>query len=500
MENIVKSNINVFKTALDQFIEEKIECDIMIPDYSSPVGKIIKCDITPVIINKSIDSERLTIDGICNIGIIYCDEDSGAIKSVSESVPFTQSLKLERELENNRIVVKLRISNVMCRFVNSRRIGVKAILGIAVKVSGNDTAEIITDIEDDNIEILSDTLKRYAYAGCGEEDVHINGEIQTSHTPVDIINSYAVTLIKDIKPIKDKIIVKGETIINCIYTYGETISDIESSKGTVPFTEIIEVEGTDEDSQVNAECITKNIRCTVEDNIISAEVDIEICVAVYNNSEIKLIGDLYSKKNDININSQNINIETFNESLEIKCKVEGKFDFEMQDARIVDALSVPTIKNISYFNGKIMIDGELTVTVYAYNDNEYKIVDKVIPYTAQKDMVINSDSLRCEATVVSKGLNYSINMDDEFEISDELEFAITTFEKNDYIIIDGFDINYEADAQNTESKLVIYFAEKGENLWDIAKKFKTSVGALKRDNKMDEMNIKTDRVLLVSKN
>lgn len=45
--------------------------------------------------------------------------------------------------------------------------------------------------------------------------------------------------------------------------------------------------------------------------------------------------------------------------------------------------------------------------------------------------------------------------------------------------------------------LVIYFADKNERLWDIAKTFKTSVELIKKENEITKDFCETSRILII---
>ena len=45
--------------------------------------------------------------------------------------------------------------------------------------------------------------------------------------------------------------------------------------------------------------------------------------------------------------------------------------------------------------------------------------------------------------------------------------------------------------------LAVYFADKNEKLWDIAKTFRTSIELIKRENELDSDVLDTKRVLLI---
>lgn len=499
MDNVTMSDVTMLKIAIDNYSEEKVEHEIIISDYSASVGKIIRCDATPVVISKTIEKEKLTILGICEINVIYCDEESGNIKSVTERVPFEKIFRADVELSNCRVISKIRVNNILARQINSKKINVKVILGIATKMMGNEKVSIISEISDNDIETANNVVEHYIYSNCTESDISVSGEVNAPHMPIDVIKTYATVDFKDIKPINDKIIIKGEVQINAIYTYGDSVSDLEIAESKIPFTEVIDAETSEEDSKINLDAVIKGLKCYVEEENIAIECDLIISALIYNPVKYYTISDLYSKKNNVTVSTKNIVIESLNEKIEFKDRVSDKFDFEFKEARIVNMNCQPTVKNISYNDGVMIVDCDVNVTVYAYNDEEYKIADKTLSYSIEKTIEIGNDTLRCEAKVESDNISYIVVNDEQIELSMDLLFTIDSFTKNDYNVVDNFIVEPDEAVNNFSSKVIIYYAQQGETLWEIAKKFRTSVEALKCINDIDSSGIHSDRVLLVSK-
>ena len=130
-------NKDIYSSAvlLDDFYEQKIEFDIVIPDYSPAAEKILCCDVNPCIVSKRVDNDTLKIEYECQASVVYTDEN-GIIHSVSENSTDEKILTLNTKAEKCRIKAGIRPITVNCRLANPRRITVRAVIGIAVKASG----------------------------------------------------------------------------------------------------------------------------------------------------------------------------------------------------------------------------------------------------------------------------------------------------------------------------------------------------------------------------
>ena len=501
--NVSKCTVYSTKTMFENYFEEKIDCDIVIPDYCLAAEKILKCDVTPVIISKTVEGGRLLLEGKCIINIVYQDNENAVLRSICETVQFSQSASLSEELILHKIKVKLRTSAITCRLQNSRRITVKAIVGIAVKVMGNKENEIIDSTSECEVETLYSEIERLIYSSCGETDVHISGELELSQNIAEFINGDARINITDIKPINDKIIVKGKAIVNCVYTSGENISDFEAFTHVIPFSEVIDAAGADENSVCGLDCAVYNVHCdignNVNNNIVNIEVDMKLSACIYTKLKIKLLKDIYSRENDLNVNHDNLLIEALYDKMEFNDSVGQSFEIDLPEARIVDIMSKTNIKNVSSTDNSIVIEGEICASIYAHNDAEYKITEKIFPFTLSKEMKHVPTVMRCEAMVDIVDSDFSMP-DDNVVFKCDLSVNILMFVTEKYDIIDNFEINYDNAFERAKNKIILYYANKGENLWDIAKTYCSSIDILKRDNDIEENVLNENKMLLISHN
>ncbi len=498
--NVTKNNIYSCKTVYENFSEEKIDFDIVIPDYCAAAAKILKCEVQPAVSSKTVNGDRLITEGICTVTVMYADELTGAVKSVTETAPFSQNQALKEQLDVYRIKLKLRVSNVSCRLQNSRRISVKAIVGVASKVMGNVGMSVIDSVDDCDIETLFETAELCTYSGGGETDMRISGEIAVSEQVLDVIKCDGCITVTDVKVIKDKVIIKGEAAVSCLYTVGEMIGDFDSVQSIIPFNEIIDVEGAEENSIGDAECEIVGLRCEIGDMVMNVEIEARAVAGVYNNITVNLLKDAYSKEGAVTVGRAELPIESLADKMNFSETVKSVVEADLADARISDITAKPVIKNITAANGALVIEGDLNVSVYATTGDEYRFSDKSVPFSVTKSFDAGDKNMRCEAGVCAHGITFTVPSDNSLEVRAELVFNILVFSAESYTVIEQITPDESAEGCGLGSKVVLYYAEGGESLWDIAKRYHTSVDIIRRDNELEDAAIKDGKMIIISGN
>lgn len=499
MESVIKSlTVHSSKTALDEFFEQKVDFDITLPDYCPASTRILKCDVTPAIISKTIDGDKLLLDMQCKSTVIYVDED-GCIHSVSKTDTFSKSFVLRLALCIARIRTVARAVSVNCRMQNSRRINIKAVIGTAVKIMGGSECQIIGEANGGGIESVFERVEANVLCGTGDAAVHVNGQLSLGASVSEIIKSDVTVAVTDKKVMSDKVLVKGEATVSALYMTGEGTDNFCFFEGTVPFSEVVDLFGADENSTVEITTDVQDINCElVDDGTLGCEIDLWINAAAYSQSKINLLKDVYSMHDNLNITSSDIVLESFCDSIAFTQIVSGTIACDFTEARIKGICAETFVKNVGLRDGQFAVEGDMAVTVYMCNEDDYGIIEKSVPFCVTYPATNVCDNMRCEAQVQIKNLSYSMPSDDEIVISAEAETTINCFARQSYSAIDCVEIGESC--SHKSKGVILYNAQGGESLWDIAKKYRSSVDIIKRDNNLDCERLIQNKMLLISFN
>ncbi len=501
MDSVINStNVYSTKTALDEFFEQKVDFDIVLPDYCPAAKRILKCDVTAGILSKTADNEKLTLDIQCKARVVYVDDSTGSVHSVTKTENFSKTLSLKIPLSVSKIRTALRASSVNCRLQNSRRISVKSVVGTAVKIIGNCECQIIGEAHGGGIESDFNCASANILCGVGDTPLQISGQLMLDSGITEIISSDASLFITDTKVITDKIIIKGEAALSIVYMTGEGTCDFKFYEGTVPFSEVIDVYGATENALCDTQWEIYDVRCELSDDNggVLCEIDASISASVYNNCEIKMLKDVYSMTDSLDITKTNLLIESFKTSNTVSENISGSIPCDFSEARIIGVCANAFVKNIALRDDSFYVDGEMNVTVYMCNEEDYGVIEKSIPFSVSRPAGEYGENMRCEAALEIKNLSYSMPNDDTITINAEAEITLNCFVRDTYTAIDTIEIT-EAE-QSLCKGVVLYYGERGEMLWDIAKKYRSSVDIIKRDNKIESDRLTDDKMLVIAFN
>ncbi len=487
--------------------EHSVNLDFNLPDYCPDIKKILKCQIYPQINSKNVVSDRLDIDGTAIVKLIYVDAIKNTIRCTDYKEPFSFSFNLETNVENAMSRTKIKVDYINCRAISSRRLDIHGAFSVCAKIFSKQDEEIVNNIESEDIQLKKQIKKISTVSGIANQQFSINEtiEIEKGKSKIENIIRNDISLsIKDNKIVDNKVIVKADAFIKILYLNDIESGNTETTEYILPVSQIIDVPGINE----NDICITKieilnsDIRTKSDgfndENLLSVNLKLCATVVSYKEQDTEIIEDVYSTKYkiDIDYNKTCIQqlIETLSEVYTEKNIVEISTD---GISKIIDVFNEFVNVNTKYENNKIIFKGKMNICILAIDDNEETIyVEKMVDFEHSKDYTSDQSNLNFDLDAAVLSINHRINSKNSLEVKMDIEIKTAIFKIENLNLIDNITANEEKHSYN-DASLTIYYADEGENIWNIAKNYKTSVDAIRIQNELNEDIFKTSQMILI---
>ncbi len=153
--NIVNKTMTTSEVVYDSFVEQPIECDVILPDYCPDILKILTCTAEPSFTLVQAVGEQLAMDGHTNISITYMSED-GTVHTSEHRVQFSRTIELKASVENAVIYYIAETNYANCRAVNRRRADVHGAFTVSFKVISQKKEKVISEADGGGIQLLKD--------------------------------------------------------------------------------------------------------------------------------------------------------------------------------------------------------------------------------------------------------------------------------------------------------------------------------------------------------
>lgn len=487
--NTSKENLCINKLVCNKKEIIFVEKDMIVPDAKPDILSTICTSGIVCLYKTELQEERLRIDGNLNTYIMYLAENSDdKVRGINTSLDFSENINLPNCKEGMDFRLEVKIKSIECKVLNGRKIGIKATLEVEVTVYSNEEIQVVNNIEDDdNVQILKEDLKVKSLVGIGDTKIYAKETVpvQDVDNIAEILKTNLNICDKDIKISYNKILTKAEAQIKIMYlTEDNRIGNITAK---VPLVGFIDIPNVKEGDICNTNYEIKNIIIKPnqpEEHSINIEIEVLVKCKVYEEKNITLIQDMYSPCEELSFNRKQIStMINSKQIIEIK-KIREKVNLENTTGKkLIDVDVFPNISAEGRLNNPNMFDGELECN-FIFVDNNMNIEQKrtKIPFDYTLDNISENSNVNFDMQMANQ--DFVLQDGGDINCNIDMEILGDSYENRSLNLID--EVEKSESSSNQDYSVVVYIVKKGDTLWEIAKRFRTTVDFIVRTNGIED--------------
>lgn len=501
---IKKGNINLYEQVARGTSNALVEGDVILPDTKPDMSEILIADAKAKVNSSECRNGSVVVTGEVVFCALYTPEDAQETKSLEQVFPFSQTIDVKCR-DDAEFKAEALVEHIGFTLINSRKLSAKIMVAINVFGGIENCYEPIIEVCGENIESRDKKYSIYIPVSETKTDIAVSDILTVPQNKPDIgeilkVDAYVTP--HDTKLMNGKAMVHAELNVNTVYTSAED-GRLMGVSHSVPFTEVVEAPGADEQSVVHVSyCVDKisaNTKGDLNGDTKIISIDAELCakVCVSRTVSEKIVDDCYFMDTKTEIARKNMKIKEYvtseNTRIPVRSRVEAPKNVVVNE--VINCCVKPLPRECTWENGKAKVKGDL-VTFLIYRD-EQGIARSAV---AENDIVWEKsikDPCELEADMWVDSVNCEIG-GTGVEILTNVGVYAKALKTCDVDIITDIQSKEETNSGALPS-MVIYFAKDGDTLWSIAKKYRTKAEKIKRANNLDSDKIEVGRRLLIPK-
>lgn len=489
-----KENICINKLVAEKKEIINVEEDMIVPDTKPDILNTINVKGNLCVYKKEMMQDKIKIEGNVNTYVMYLpDSNEDNLRALNCTMDFSQYIAVPGAKEGMNLVTKCEIKDMECKVINGRKINLKASVEICIYLYSNEDVEIVNSVQNiQDIQTLNQEYQVNSLIGNGKTTVYAkeNINIDAQDELAEILNVNVDLINKDLKLSYNKVLTKAEADIKIMYLTED--NKVKTVNGLVPVVGFIDIQNiTDENiCEVNYEIKNMIVKPNpAEDHSIYVELEIEPSCMAYEKKNISLIQDLYTPSANLEYTEKNIMIS--NDKSEYSNEFAIKENVNVQDIEedsLVDAQTTVSLSNISITDSKITYTGNIDLNLIYNSGNVINSRNVKVPFEISTDNRQNSSNINVDYDITIKEIKYDFKSNGNIQIDAILEI-ITRISNNVKInIIDNIQIKEKNSENDDYDSLILYIVKPGDTLWQIAKKFNSTVDDIARMNGIEDTN------------
>ena len=500
--NIEKQMMSLNKIVARNTQVTWIEQDILVPDTKPDVMKIIGVEAVPFIGTAEVVDSGIRVTGEITYYIIYRAMDKDKTRGISMTYPFSQTINVPDAKKGMNARVTADVRNIIYSLPNERKVAIKTevVFKYVIREAGDvELIQGMQDSEDIETKMAQDVF--YNVISTKQEILDAKEDIVIPEsTPQigEILRVSSNITNTDYKVSYNKILVKGDINVELLYLEAGDTEKIFTYTTSVPFTGMIEFENIAENYRFDIKYTLRNLEVVLgENNMLTISGEVIADAVMFEERKVDYVNDFYSTNSNLNYDKSEVavikNKERINKQINIKDNI-GVTD----DKNRILTYNVGTGHlNTKVSGANLYVDGSLKVNVTFENRDtgmvDAKTYDMLIDTTIPLGKEVAEDNVDVAITVENKAITVQ-NGNVEANVTLNI---IAEVENIDKITIIG-NIEQENLNPNSFDSMYMYIVKKGDNLWSIAKKYKTTVDKIANvNNILDENKIDIGQKLLI---
>lgn len=496
--DIKKESITLNETVMRTNEKVLVSGDIIVPDIKSDMAKILRVDADAVVDNCTYSGGKIEVYGKICLTVLYVPEnDTKPVCSISTDMPFETQIENDRLTDGVRCVSFADVFNIEFNMLNARKLSVRSVVDLDIRAIKPREEEFIVSMDNADFEVCDETAVVYSLSCFTSTKFELNEVCdfpQGKPSGVSLLKTDVKLLNYQTHVITGKIVVKG--MVECCSIYVTDANKIEYISHEIPFSEVIDADGANEDSMCDldiSQCITSaSLKADADGDMRLIELSILFSVGVmaYEQAEFSLVSDCFSCSGEVVCSKKDITLEKLIHKEEMTQSIKGTMSLEDNMPPILEVYNFkvkPYVEQINVNAGEVIIEGSCDCYALYISDKESSPVCcamSQVPFSFSVNINEVKHDHICDAKVNLENCSYNFNQTGDIDIRIGLSVVISVIEEYEKSFISDIAVSDNEDAERRHG-MSIYFAKKGDSLWNIAKKYKIPVNSIVKINKLE---------------
>ena len=504
---VLRQDVCQNKTVFNRSAEQSIDIDFVLPDYYPSVNKVLKCKTMPRITACAINGQTLTCEGTLNVLLMYVSSEN-EVCSYEHILNFTKTFELDNDYSDCIPRCHAQEEYMNCRLVNERKFELHGALGISAMIRKKHTEKVICDIDGGNMVVNRGITPATSLIGMAEKYMNIEEDLELGAGQPSIrylLRYDAKAFNVDCKIISGKIVAKGEMTVMVLYCSQEN-NIPQTLRSSIPFSQIIDIESLNEECECECCVDIAGLEIKPRTSITGETRNLTVCAKLRFtanatcNNDVPIIFDAFSTKYNSDITRNDMTFEKILKNINDKFINKSNIDLNVTGVNsVIDLWCEPSVNSCVLKDEEIRTNGEIRVCMIINDkDDNPNYLERSFEFEYTYPFKNGSENVSCTAKAAISKTSFTILNNNCLEVTAETAITITAVNKIKVSLVTDAKINEDAKKEVChDCAMIIYYANEGEMVWDIARKYNSSPDEISEINSIEGNSICETKPLLI---
>ena len=489
-----------FEPVLDTTVTREVTAESIVPDACPDIFQILYTEASVRLCGKNCSEEALTVSAIICASVFYrAEENAPSIFRMEVSVPFECRMEREGLTPECRIMADLSLISADARALNPRKVLLRAEAAVRLLAAKPAETQFLSGVnggEDAGIQQKLSQVRCLCTVSVEERELTLTDTVHLPDGDAELLHVRAQPVCTESRIIGGKLICKG-TVDWQVLCRGQ--SGAEESRFELPFSAVMEVEAAGEDCMITLFPVITNLSCTTGDgnSALTIELTLLVQALVQEERTVQLVCDLYGLGCEVNVEAETLSLQCLEDFRALPVSLRELSESQEPVRRVVSCCASVGPTASAEEGGQFALSAPVTMTALCVGET-----DTSFAVSGTFSAVVHLD--RPAASMVNcicrvTGEPYAVPTVGGVEFRLPLSFSAMVVTEQKRAVIGSAQLS-DRPSQSSDApcpSLVLRPLCRGEQLWDIAKAYRTTVEELVRVNELPDEDAVAGRLLLI---
>ncbi|MDD3840261.1 MAG: DUF3794 domain-containing protein [Clostridia bacterium] len=495
---LVRDMMTVDQIVAEDISQTLIEGDIVISEIDPEIQKVLSIQADVKATGKEVLQDKVMIDGTVNFDVLYMAADEeNSIRSTKGECDFSHVIEQGGIKPKMRVDISFDVEHLDYFIEGGRKINAKAVVNIKGQIVDTQQVEFIKDVEGlEDVQKLDDSIAVASVIGEDSSQTMVKEDLEIPDTnpPVKVILKKDVRIKEKEASISEgKVIVRGSIALKTLYLADNEQSSLETVEHEISFSHLVEIEDALPYMRSTVDVMVDDVYLEVRENplgettILDAEIILTVFARVLEEQTVDILCDIYSPSITMDIDTKKISSRQLAASCSDVAHVKQLVDVAASNLYDINAKAVLTDYSIE--EGEVVVEGIINAGVLYSKDSSGETLESLkteVPFRHVIEVEDIYADMDAEIQFGYVNVEYQPFSKTQVEINYQFFVDVMAYERSEKWVIVSVEKGEDRVDQEERSAITIYFVQPGDTLWEIAKKYKTTIDEIIETNEIEE--------------
>lgn len=500
MELVFQNKTSAFlRNTLCETRSQEQTAELIVPDSFPDCARIVVCCAQAILRGKECRQGSVSVSGAIRAGVIYMPEDEDTPRTLDAYVPFSLRIDAPAATETMQSILELRVKSADARMIHSRKVLLRVNLGCEITGFEQEMETFYTLSEQPPaLQIKKQTYPLLLPVETAEKSVTLSEEVELSagKREIERVCYYTVQpAVTEKKLIGNKAVCKG--YLSCKAVYQAADGSLDSFTQQIPFSQYCQMQQDyDEDAVSILPAITGAELELLPDGMgrkLQLNASLLLQALVRSTRNVELYEDAYVTRGVFSPEWKEYALDCSLDRQQLHGTLRESFRAPV--ASVIDSTLYLDFPEQARTQTGVQVNAPCTVNVL-YVDRDGALQGLSGRAQASCEIALSENGV-CTARVLAGDDGFAAPGTDGAEVRYDVLFELSSGAKENLRSLCAGTIAEEEKKGDTRPSVIVRRAAQTQSVWEIAKRYGTTVQAIAQANELTGEQAERGQLLLI---